>query len=135
MRVDHTCAELDELGLHCVVHTCGIALVVRTCTLKCTLLVEVVERHIICALCTTAAKGYVVVLADTRLEHFLKPVGIGIVLEVVATILAHLVAAWECGARVGASLTDIVAILLGVHNVVCTARYNVGTKVARVVHL
>ena len=75
------------------------------------------------------------VLADTRLEHFLKPVGVGIILEVVATILAHLVAAWECSARVGTSLTDIVAILLSVHNVVCATWYNVGTKVARVVHL
>ena len=90
MRVDHTCAELDELCLHRVVDTCGIALVVRTCTLKCTLLVKVVERYIICALCTTTAKGYVMVLADTRLEHFLKPIGVGVVLKVVATVLAIL---------------------------------------------
>ena len=93
MRIDNARAELDELGLHRVVHTGGETLVVRTCALQCSLLVVVVQTYIISIMGTTTAQVHVVVLADTSLEHLVKPVGVGSVDKVVTAVIAQAVTA------------------------------------------
>ena len=135
MGVDERGAELDELGLHRVVHTGGETLVVRTGALERTLLVEVVEAYIISIMGTTTAQVHVVVLADTSLEHLVKPVGVGSVDKVVTTVIAQAVTAGKRSTRVGTSLTQIVAVLVGIHHIVCAARNEVHTEITLVVHL
>ena len=83
----------------------------------------------------TTAEGYVVVLADTGLEHLVKPISVGCILEVVLAILTHLVATRDRSVGVGASCTKILAILVGVHHVIYIARNLVNTEVTRVVYL
>ena len=135
MRINHTGTELHEFGIHGVVHTGCVTLVVRTCTLQCTLLVIVVERYIISTVRATTAEGYVVILADTSLEHFVKPICIGSILEVILAILTHLVTTRQRSIGIRTSLTQIVAILVGVHHVIYITRNLVNTEVTRVVHL
>ena len=89
MRINQTGAELDELRVHCVVHTSSETLVVWTSTLKSTFLVEVVETYIISIVGTTTAQVHIVVLTDTRLKHLFEPVCIGIILELIDA-LRHL---------------------------------------------
>ena len=83
----------------------------------------------------TTAEGYVVVLADTSLEHLIEPICVGCILEVILAILAHLVTTRQRSVGVRASLTQIVAILVGIHQVIYIARNLVNTEVTRVVHL
>ena len=135
MRIDEACAELDELCVHGVVHTCCEALVVRTCTLEGSLLVEVVEADVISIVGTATAQVHVVVLADTRLEHFVEPVGVRTVHEVVLAVFAQAVATRKRRAAVQASLTEVVAVLVGIHQVVSAAGNLVNTEVALVVNL
>ena len=85
---------------------------------------------------TTAAEVHVMVLTSASLEHFLEPVGIGVVHKLVlACGWVKRVSTGESCARVGTSLTDIVAVLVSVHHVVNTVRNLVDTEVTRVVHL
>ena len=101
VRVRETGTELDELRLHRVVDTGCETLVVWTCALECAGLLEVVKTYVVCALCTTAAQVDVVVLAHTGLEHFLKPVSVRVVLEMIcvgSTVV--LVTTWKRGARI-----------------------------------
>ena len=135
MRVNHAGTELYELGVHSVVDTGSITLVVRACTFQGTLLVIVVERYIISTVRATTAEGYVVVLADTGLEYLVKPICVGFVLEMIHSILAHLVTARQRSVGILASLTQVVAILVSVHYIIYIARNLVNTKVTRVVHL
>ena len=131
MRVNETCAELDELCVHGVVHACSVTLVVRSCSLKRTLLIEVVERDVVCAVGTTAAEIHVVVLACTSLEHFLEPVGVGIVHKLIlACCGVKRVAAGKSCTGVCTSLTDIVAVLVGVHHIINIAWNLVNTEIS-----
>ena len=135
MRVNHAGTELHELGVHSVVDTGSITLVVRACTFQGTLLVIVVERYIISTVRATTAEGYVVVLSDTGLEYLVKPICVGFVLEMIHSILAHLVTARQRSVGILASLTQVVAILVSVHYIIYIARNLVNTKVTGVVHL
>ena len=135
MRVNHAGTELHELGVHGVVHTGCVTLVVRTCTFQGTLLVIVVERYIISTVRATTAEGYVVILADTGLEHLVKPISVGWIQEVILAILTHLISTRDRSVGVGTSSTKVLAILVGVHHVIYIARNLVNTEVTRVVHL
>ena len=75
------------------------------------------------------------VLAHTLLEHLVEPVGIRVVHKVVFTVLTHAVTAGKRSIGVGGSLTQVVAVLVGIHQVVGAARNNVNTEVALVVNL
>ena len=136
VRINNAGAEIDELGFHGVVHTGGETLVVWSGTLQCSRLLEVVETYIISIVSTAAAEVHVVVLANAGFEHFLEPVGVGVVHE---TILARCgVEAVTAGQRcvgVGAGLTQILAVLVGIHHVVGVAGYPVYAEVAFVVDL
>ena len=118
VRIYEACAELDELSVHSVVYTCCITTEVRTCTLDGTFLVVEVKSYIISIVCTTTAEVYIVVLTDTSLESLLKPVGVCIVLEVIVTIGTKTVATGKRCARVGCCSTEIVAVLVGIHQIV-----------------
>ena len=135
MRIHEAGAELDELRVHRVVHAGGETLVVRTCALERTVLLVVVQTDIIGIVLTATAQVHVVVLADTRLKHLVKPVGIRAVLELIHAIRHLAVATRQRGARVGTSLSQIGAVLIGVHHVIYTARNLVHTEVTLVVHL
>ena len=135
MRIDETGTELDELGLHRVVHTSRKALIVWTGTFQRTLLLEIVKTYIISIVCTTAAKIHVVVLTDTRLEHFFEPIGIRIVHEVVFTVLTHAVSTGQGSIGISCCLSQIVAVLVSVHHVVCTTGNLIDTEVTFVVNL
>ena len=93
VRINQRRTEVDELGLHRVINTCRKALVVRTCTLQRTFLLEVVETDVISAGGTTAAQIDIVVLAGTCLENFVEPVGVCTVLEMVLTVSSKTIAA------------------------------------------
>ena len=135
MRIYQASTELHEFGVHSVVYTSSITLIVRTCTLQCTLLVEVIERYIISTVGTTTAEGYVMVLSGTSLEYLVKPVCIGCILEMIFAILTKFITTCESCIRVGASLTEIVAILVGIHHIIYITRNLVNTEVTRVVYL
>ena len=75
------------------------------------------------------------ILADTSLEHFVKPVCVGCILEVILAILTHLISTRDRSVGVGASSTKVLAILVGVHYIIYIARNLVNTKVTGVVHL
>ena len=83
----------------------------------------------------TTAEGYIVVLADTGLEHFVKPVCVGCIHKVILAILTHLISTRDRSVGVGASSTKILAILVGIHHVIYIARNLVNTKVTGIVHL
>ena len=91
MRINDTGAELDELSIHSIVHACGITSEVRTGTLDGSFLVVVVKTHIIGIVCTTTAEVHVMVLADSRLERLLEPIGVRIIAEVIVAILTKTV--------------------------------------------
>ena len=135
VRVDKAGAELDELGLHGIVHTHGEALEVRTGTFQSSFLVEVVETHIISIMCATTTEVHIVVLADTCLEHFIEPVSIGTVLEVIHAIVSRGVSTWEGCAGIFTGLTQIMAVLVGIHHIVDTVGNLVDTEVAFVIYL
>ena len=135
MRINNTCLELDELGVHRVVHTCRVALIVRTGTLYGSLLIEVVERYIIGVVSATTTEVDIMVLTDTGLEDFVEPVGIGRILEMVLAILTKLIATGKCGTTVGTCLTNIVAVLICVHQIINTLGNLVYTEVTTIVDL
>ena len=132
VRIDETGAELDELRIHRVVHAGSETLIVWTGTFQGTFLLEIVESYIIGAIGTTTAEVQVMVLADTRLEHFVEPVGIGIIPESVCTVNKAISSGKRCS-RVGACLTEILAVLVGVHHVIHTLRNLIDTEVAFIV--
>ena len=134
VRIDNAGAELDELGVHCVVHAGGETLVVRTCALKRTFLLVVVETYIISIVSTTTAEVHIMVLANTRLEHFGKPVGVGIVHKVISAVFTQAVAARRGNTGIVTSKSEILAILLGVHHFVDTLPYLVDTEIALIAH-
>ena len=134
VRVDETGAELDELSFHRIVYTGCETLVVRSGTLEGSFLLEIVQTHIISIIGTAATQVDVVVLTDTCLKHLLEPVGVGIVLEMILAVLTQLVAAGKRCSGIGAGLTQELAVLVGVHQVVHTAGNPVNTKVALVVN-
>ena len=68
-------------------------------------------------------------------EYLVKPICVGFVLEMIHSILAHLVTARQRSVGILASLTQIVAILVSVHYIIYIARNLVNTKVTGVVHL
>ena len=74
------------------------------------------------------------VLADTRLEHLLEPVSIGVVLELIA-IATLSVTSRQCYTCIRSCLSQIIAILIGVHNVVNITGNLVDTEVTLVVNL
>ena len=136
VRINNTCAELHELGVHGVVYTCSVTGIVRTCTFECTLLLEIVESHVVCTVGTTTTEVYVVVLTGTGLEHLLKPVGVGVVLELIlACGSVEAVSTGESSTRVGTSLTDVVAVHVCIHHVINIAWNLVNTEISSVVDL
>ena len=135
MGVDERGAELDELRVHRVVHAGGEALVVRTGALERTLLVEVVQTDVVGVVGTATAQVDVVILANAGLEHLVEPVGVRAVHEVVLAVLAKAVATGQRRAAVQAGLTQVVAVLVGIHQLVGVAGNLVDTEVALVVEL
>ena len=135
MRIDKTGLEFDELGIHRIVHTCRVALIVGTGALYGSLLIEVVESYIIGIVCTTATEVDIVVLPDTCLEDLVEPVGISAILEMVLTVLSKLIAAGKCSSTVGTCLTDIVAVLVCIHQIIYAFGDVVYTEIATVVYL
>ena len=135
MRVHEAGAELDELRIHCIIHASSETLVVRTGTLKGSLLVEVVQTDVISVVGTAATEVHIVILADTRLEHLVEPVGVCAVHEVILAVFTHAVATGQRCATVGAGLSKVVAVLVGIHQVVGAAGNLVDTEVALVVEL
>ena len=81
--VDQAGVELDELGVHRVVHAGGISFVVGAGTFECSLLVEIVQGDVIGIVGAAAGEVDIVILPDACLEDFLEPVGVGIVLEMI----------------------------------------------------
>ena len=75
------------------------------------------------------------ILAGTSLEYLVKPVCIGCIHKVIFAILAETISTRQLGIRVLASLSKILAILVGIHHVIYIARNLVNTEVTRVVHL
>ena len=105
MRINEAGTELDELCIHRIVYTSSETLIVRTCTFERTLLLEVVQTYIISIVCTTTTEVHVMVLTDTGLEDLIKPVGVGIVLELIHIIRNLGVSCWQRSTRVSSSLT------------------------------
>ena len=93
VRIDQRSTEVDELGLHRVINASSETLVVGTCTLKRTFLLEVVETDVISTGGTTAAQIDIVVLTCTSLKDLVKPIGIRIILEVVLAVSSETIAA------------------------------------------
>ena len=136
VRIDEARTELDELGLHRVVHTCGETLVVRTCALQRTSLLEVVEANVIRIVSTATAEVDVVVLAHTGLEHLVEPVGVSAVHELIlAGLGVQRIAAGQRCARVGTGLTQVLAVLVGIHHVVDAAGNLVPAEISLIVNL
>ena len=105
MRINNAGTEVDELGLHRVVHTGSETLVVRTSTSQSTFLIIIIESHIICIMCTATAQIDIMVLADTCLEYLFEPISIGIVLELVNAIAKIAISTRQRGSRILGSLT------------------------------
>ena len=135
MRINETGTELNELRIHRVVHTSSETLIVRTCTLECTTLLEVVQTYIISIVCTTTTEVNIVVLADTCLEYLIKPVGIRVILELVGIIRNLAITTRKRCTRISGCLTQIGAVLICVHHIIHTARDNINTEVTLVVDL
>ena len=135
VRIVEAGTELNELRFHCIVDACCETLVVRTRTLQRTLLLEVVQTDIISIVSTATTQVDVVILTDTRLEHLIHPVRIGIVLKVVQPVSAHLVTAGDSSTGIIGSLRQILAILVGIHRVVDTLGNEVYTEVTLIVYL
>ena len=135
MRIDETCAELDELRFHSVVHTGRITLVVGACPLKSSLLLEVVKRDIIGVVCTATAEVYIVILPDSCLKHLVKPIGIGVIHKLITPrFRVQLIASGNRSTRVCTCLTYILAVLVGIHHIVNTTRNLVNSHVTRVIN-
>jgi len=84
---------------------------------------------------TTAGEVHIVVLANTRFEYFVKPVGAGIILEMIFSSCAvKLVSRWQRSIGVCARLTEVLAILVGIHYIIHTLRNEVRTEVPIVIH-
>ena len=132
MRVNEAGTEFDELSLHCIINTSRESIIVRAGALEGSLLLEVVETYIICIMCATTAQINVVVLADTSLKHLIKPIGIGVILKLIGCTAATVTTRKGC-TRVGTCLTQIRAVLIGIHYIVDTLANNIYTEVALVV--
>ena len=83
MRIYNAGLELDELGIHRIVHTCSETFEVRTGTFQRSLLAIVVQTYIIGIMGTASRKVYIMVLTNTCLEYFIKPVCIRIIHEMI----------------------------------------------------
>ena len=84
---------------------------------------------------TTSGKVYIMVLTDTRFEYFVEPVGIGVILEMVFPGFAvELVSRWQRSVGVCTSLTDVLAVLVGIHYIIDSLRNIIHTEISIVVH-
>ena len=135
VRVNKTCAELHELGVHGVVYTSCVTLKVRTSTFQSTFLIIVIKTYIICIINATTAEVYAVVLTDTSLEGLVEPVGVSIVLEVVKTVGSLAVTTRNRNSCVLGSNTQVLAVLVGIHDVVSILLNLVNTHVSFIVNL
>ena len=134
MRVDEACTELDELDVHCVVHTGGITFKVRTSALERTFLIIVVKTNIIGIISTTTAEVHTVVLANTRLEGFIEPVCIRIIAEVVFSVSAKAIASRNRNTGIFCCNAKILAVLIGIHDVVNILLDLINTKVTLIIY-
>ncbi len=84
---------------------------------------------------TATGEVHIVILTDTCFEHFFKPVGIGVILEMIFSGgTVQLVTAGQRSVGVGACLTDVLAVLVGIHYVIDTTGNVVHTYVPIVVY-
>ena len=120
MRVNSTGAELDELSVHGVVNTGCVTGEVWTSAFYGSFLLEIVETNIVSVVTASTAEVYIMILANTCLEHFLEPIGIGVIHELVGSISAKTVASRNRRVRVYACLPNILAILTGIHYIIHT---------------
>ena len=135
MRINYAGLELYEFGFHGVVDTCSETFEIRSCSFQRSFLAEVVQRYIISVFGTATRKVYVVVLADTRLKHFFKPIRVGIIHKMVSTCCTvEAVSSRQRCIRVGCCLTQILAVLVGVHHVVNSRRNIIHTEVSVIVY-
>ena len=135
MRINNAGTEVDELGLHRIVHTGGETLIVRTCTFQSTFLLEVVKTYIISIVCTTTTEVDIVVLTNTSLKHLIHPFRIGVVHEFICAITNCAISGRQRCTRVGCCLANICAILISIHHIIFTLADEVNTKVTLIVNL
>ena len=75
------------------------------------------------------------VLTNAHLEHFVKPIGVGSIAELVASIALLAVTTGKWSARVGSSLAKVVAVLVSIHHVIDALADLINTKVTLVIDL
>ena len=84
---------------------------------------------------TTSGEVHIVVLTDTRFEYFVKPVGVGVILEMVFSGLAvKLVSRWQRSVGVCGRLTEVLAVLVSIHYIIDILRDIIHTEVSIVIH-
>ena len=75
------------------------------------------------------------ILANTSLEHFVEPIGIGIVNKVILTICILTITTRQWSIRILGCLTEILTILISIHYIVRIRWNNISTKIALVINL
>ena len=75
------------------------------------------------------------VLTDPRFEYFVKPVGVGVILEMVFSGLAvKFVSRWQRSVGVCSRLTEVLAVLVSIHYIIDILRNIIHTEVTIVIH-
>ena len=83
----------------------------------------------------TSGEVYIVVLTDTRFEYFVKPVGVGVILEMVFSGFAvKFISRWQRSVGVCGRLTEVLAVLVSIHYIIDTFRNIIHTEVTIVIH-
>lgn len=99
-------------------------------------MVEVVECYIISIVSTSTGEIHIVVLTDACLEHLIKPIGVRVVLEYVFTRCGiKRIATGERCVAIGTGLTNIIAVLGGIHHIVDTLGDIVYSEISIVIDL
>ena len=84
---------------------------------------------------TTSGEVHIVVLTDPRFEYFVKPVGVGVILEMVFSGLAvKFVSRWQRSVGVCSRLTEVLAVLVSIHYIIDILRNIIHTEVSIVIH-
>ena len=134
VAIDDACGKLNELDIERVVDTSGEAVVVRTSAFHSSLLLKVVERHIVGIALATTVERHVVVHTHTSLEDLVEPIGIHLANQIVGAVLNISRGNLIGHAAIGIELIDVLSILLGVHNIVHIVLNLVHAHIASVVN-
>ena len=127
--------EFHKLSVHSIVDTCCKTFIIRTCTFKSSFLVKIVQCHIISIVCTTTGKIYIMILADTCLEYFFKPICIGVILKTVFTCsTVKMISSRNRSIRINTCLTDILTVLVCIHYIIYIVRNIIDTKISVIIY-